>query len=86
MILQENQPHVVSYLPTGSVTTCSTDYTTFIGSNRPADYDTMVSDCQTAVSALGPANTLLSSSSGASSAASSLGALQEALGNLPANR
>ena len=57
-----------------------------MGTNSLTDYNTMVSDCQAAVSALGPANTLLGNSNGASSAASSLSALQTALGNLPSQQ
>lgn len=57
-----------------------------MGSNSPTDYNTMVSDCQAAVSDLGSANTLLGNSNGASSAASSLSALQTALGDLPSQQ
>ena len=86
LMLQENQPRDTSCLLAGSVTTCNNDYTTFMVYNSPTDYDTMVSDCQAAVSALGPANTLLGNSNGASSAASALSALQTALGNLPSQQ
>ena len=85
-MLQENQARDTSCLLAGSVTTCNTDYTTFMGTNSPTDYNTMVSDCQAAVSDLGPANTLLGNSNGASSAASSLSALQTALGDLPSQQ
>ena len=86
LMLQENQPRDTSCLLAGSVTTCNNDYTTFMTYKSPTDYNTMVSDCQAAVSVLGPANTLLGNSNSASSAASALSALQTALGNLPSQQ
>ena len=86
-MLQEDQLRDDLCLLAGSVTTCNTDYTSFMGTNSPTDYNTMVTDCQAAVSALGPGQvSLLGNSNSASSAASSLGALQTALGNLPSQQ
>ena len=70
-------------LHAGTINTCNTAYGTYQTSNQSPDYDSLVSDCQAASTAMSPVQTLLNSAAGASSVSSGISALSTALAGLP---
>ena len=80
---QSHSRHWKGVLHAGPMDTCNSAYTAYHTSNQSPDYDTLVSDCQTASTAMSPVQTFLNSASGASSTASGISALSTALAGLP---
>ena len=70
-------------LRAGPMNSCNSAYSQYQSSDASADYDTLVSDCQGASSAMGPVQTLLNNAGGASTGASGISALSAALTGLP---